>query len=361
MTTTYYVKGIRLVALALLVYVLWGTPVDAAPTSEETRRILEDSLSIVEMDHEIGRISSEQEQLIQQQSRLSVQLAAQQEQIQLQQERASQVVRAYYMGDRDQLLQALLEAENLHQLLTLYDYYDLIMSRDQEVLAAYQSDYQALRRTEQNTARTVAELANVKSRLLEQRERLSRLKDQVSAQIANSSDPENIRLLAEEMTAYWENIGLYEVKRHFRALASAMQDLPAFIQSQPGAISTNGRTYHITLQEQAFNQFLKSKSSLFQQFGFTFGQHQITVQGKSGSMDLLIAGYYSVENNTQNAIVFHVERLVFNGLELPESTRKALGEEFDLGFYPQQLISYVKATDVRIIPGTMEVTLELSL
>ena len=78
-------------------------------------------------------------------------------------------------------------------------------------------------------------------------------------------------------------------------------------------------------------------------------------------MDLLIAGYYSVENETQNAIVFHVERLVFNGLELPESTRRALGEEFDLGFYPQQLISYVKATDVQIIPGTLEVSLELSL
>ena len=58
-----------------------------------------------------------------------------------------------------------------------------------------------------------------------------------------------------ELTLYWENVGIYEVKRYFKALASAMQNLPDFIQKQNGAISTTGTTYTIRIGQDELNTF----------------------------------------------------------------------------------------------------------
>lgn len=84
------------------------------------------------------------------------------------------------------------------------------------------------------------------------------------------------------------------------------------------------------------------------------------VEGQQGTMKLRVEGHYTLENEPKNAILFHVDRLVFNGLELPDTTRNKLEKDFDLGFYPQQLISYVKATEVRTLAGMLEVKLELN-
>ncbi|MDP4096954.1 hypothetical protein OIN60_09245 [Paenibacillus sp. P96] len=349
-------------AVTLLCLFSWiSLPAKAATIDEQTRRILEDSLSIVEIDQEIERIGLQQEEAQHKQQELRKQLSMQQEQIHLHQERAGAIVRSYYMGERDQLLSLLLGARNLRQALSLMDYYQIIISRDKEVLSAYQERYASIQKLELKTAATALELQDTKNRLLAQRSRVTALQEQVDKQVNGSSDPEAIKRLIEEMTSYWENIGLYEVKRHFKALARAMEGLPQFIQGQQGAIITNGKTYTVTIQEEEFNRFLQSRDELFEQFGFTFGQGGITVQGKSGTMDLLIKGHYTLENHPKNAIIFHVDRLVFNGLELPDTTRRNLEEQFDLGFYPQMLLPYVKATSVETLPQQLKVELELNL
>jgi len=56
-----------------------------------------------------------------------------------------------------------------------------------------------------------------------------------------------------------------------------------------------------------------------------------------------------------------VDHLLFNGLELPDTTRQALEKEFDLGFYPAKLVSFIQATSVKIEDGTLEVKLKMSL
>jgi hypothetical protein len=123
---------------------------------------------------------------------------------------------------------------------------------------------------------------------------------------------------------------------------------------------TNGKVITISIREEDFNRFLKSENELFNHFNFTFAQDQIMVEGQQGTMKLRVEGHYTVENEPKNAILFHVDRLVFNGLELPDTTRNKLERDFDLGFYPQQLISYVKATEVRTLAGMLEVKLELN-
>lgn len=235
-----------------------------------------------------------------------------------------------------------------------------MISHDQDVLQEYESNYQSMRKTEQQVIQASMELETVKTNLLAQRKRIVLLQSRVNDGVSASNDPDTLRKLIGEMTAYWENVGVYEVNKHFKALAQAMQDLPQFIQQQQGAMVTNGKVITISIREEDFNRFLKSENELFNHFNFTFAQDQIMVEGQQGTMKLRVEGHYTVENEPKNAILFHVDRLVFNGLELPDTTRNKLERDFDLGFYPQQLISYVKATEVRTLAGMLEVKLELN-
>ncbi|MCP3807556.1 hypothetical protein NLX78_09970 [Paenibacillus sp. Lou8.1] len=348
-----------LLTTIMMLTFIYVRPTLAAPSHEENQ-ILQDSLSIVEIDHEIERISQEQQTLLQRQRELRSNLTVQQEQMTIQRKRAGSVLRSYYMGERDKLLSVVLGAKSIRQLLSLYDYYLLLISHDQDVLQEYESNYQSMRKTEQQVTQASMELETVKTNLLAQRKRIILLQSRVNDGVNASNDPDTLRKLIGEMTAYWENVGVYEVNKHFKALAQAMQDLPQFIQQQQGAMVTNGKVITISIREEDFNRFLKSENDLFNHFNFTFAQDQIMVEGQQGTMKLRVEGHYTVENEPKNAILFHVDRLVFNGLELPDTTRNKLEKDFDLGFYPQQLISYVKATEVRTLAGMLEVKLELN-
>ncbi|QYK68404.1 MULTISPECIES: hypothetical protein [Paenibacillus] len=348
-----------LLTTIMLLTFIYVRPTLAAPSHEESQ-ILQDSLSIVEIDHEIERISQEQHTLLQRQQELRSNLTVQQEQMTIQRKRAGSVLRSYYMGERDKLLSVVLGAKSIRQLLSLYDYYLLLISHDQDVLQEYESNYQSMRKTEQQVTQASMELETVKTNLLAQRKRIVLLQSRVNDGVNASNDPDTLRKLIGEMTAYWENVGVYEVNKHFKALAQAMQDLPQFIQQQQGAMVTNGKVITISIREEDFNRFLKSENELFNHFNFTFAQDRIVVEGQQGTMKLRVAGHYTVENEPKNAILFHVDRLVFNGLELPDTTRNKLEKDFDLGFYPQQLISYVRAKEVRTLAGMLEVKLELN-
>ncbi|MDR6776838.1 MULTISPECIES: hypothetical protein [Paenibacillus] len=348
-----------LLTTIMLLTFIYVRPTLAAPSHEESQ-ILQDSLSIVEIDHEIERISQEQHTLLQRQQELRSNLTVQQEQMTIQRKRAGSVLRSYYMGERDKLLSVVLGAKSIRQLLSLYDYYLLLINHDQDVLQEYESNYQSMRKTEQQVTQASMELETVKTNLLAQRKRIALLQSRVNDGVNASNDPDTLRKLIGEMTAYWENVGVYEVNKHFKALAQAMQNLPQFIQQQQGAMVTNGKVITISIREEDFNRFLKSENELFNHFNFTFAQDRIVVEGQQGTMKLRVEGHYTLENEPKNAILFHVDRLVFNGLELPDTTRNKLEKDFDLGFYPQQLISYVKATEVRTLAGMLEVKLELN-
>lgn len=77
----------------------------AVPDNEETRRLLEQTLSSAEIEREIVRITAEQQALESEVATLTRQSAAKQTAIADQQERAGAVVRAYYMGNATDCLQ----------------------------------------------------------------------------------------------------------------------------------------------------------------------------------------------------------------------------------------------------------------
>ncbi|WP_337039283.1 hypothetical protein [Paenibacillus illinoisensis] len=348
----------------ILCILLFGQPTLAyaygEPSPEETREILQKSLSIVEIDHEIERIAVRQKELNQQQEELKVQLQEQEDQIHIQQDRAGAVVRSYYTGERDSLLMTVLGARSFKDLFILFDYYQIIIGRDQAVLSKYQDRYRTMQETSTKISQTTAELEELKTNLVSQRERVVALQKEVDGQVSASGNPAAIQKLMEELTIYWENVGIYEVKRYFRALAAAMQNLPQFIQDQNGGISTTGTAYTIRIGQDDLNQFLREQNPIFEDFAFQFDEDRITASGQRDQLQLSIEGHYTVENEPQNSIRFHVDKLVFNQLELPDTTRRMLEKEFDLGFYPQKILSFVKATDVSTSKGVLEVKLAIS-
>ncbi|MNP60875.1 hypothetical protein D3C76_1560010 [compost metagenome] len=87
----------------------------------------------------------------------------------------------------------------------------------------------------------------------------------------------------------------------------------------------------------------------------------ITAQGSREGINLKVEGHYTVENEPQNSIVFHVDRLLFNGLDLPDTTRKELENDFDLGFYPKKIVPFVEATEATIHKGTLIIKLKIAL
>lgn len=329
--------------------------------SEEARQLLQDSLSIVEIDSEIERIELRQTKLENIQKTLTTKISGLETEIEYRRLQAGAVLRSYYMGERENLFALLLSASSLTGFFRIMEFYDLIIQNDREVLSAYDRQYKELVSAQANAARNAAQLTEVKDNLVKQRARVVALENQVNGALAASGKPEAMARLIEEFTLYWENVGLYEVKRHFQALANAMNHLPDFIQGSKNMLKTNGREYTINIHEDDLNEFLRSEDELFNSFAFHFNNGKVSAEGESGNLSLLIEGEYTIIHEPENAIMFKVDKLVFNRLELPDTTRKALQEEFDMNFYPKQLVSFLKATEVTSENKNLTVKLELDM
>ncbi|MEK8215641.1 coiled-coil domain-containing protein [Paenibacillus sp. FSL L8-0463] len=330
------------------------------PDNEETRRLLEQTLSSAEIEREILRVTAEQKVLEKKVSLLSKQAAEKEAAIADQQERAGAVIRSYYMGDRDSLLAALLSAKSISRMLALYDYYEIIIGQDRDILNHYEEQYKDMKSTITASLRSSKELEELKTALTEQKTRVAALNEEIEGGISASSDPESMSALLNEFTRYWENIGIHEVKTYFKALSSAMNHLPQFVQSKSGMLTRKGMTYTLALKEEDLNTFLISQNELFKDFAFHFNKGQVTASGTSGGLKLTLTGHYTIENEPVNGLMFHVDNVVFNGLELPDSTRQSLEEEFDLGFYPEKIVSLLHATEVESKEGVLYVKLSIS-
>ncbi|MEC0132216.1 MULTISPECIES: coiled-coil domain-containing protein [Paenibacillus] len=332
----------------------------AIPDNEETRKLLEQTLSSAEIEREIIKITAEQKALEQKVESLNRQATQKKTAIADQQERAGAVVRSYYMGDRDNLLVAFFSAKSISRFLALFDYYEIIIGNDRDILSQYEEQYKDLKDTIQTAKRNSEELARLRTALEEQQVRVNALNKEIEGGIKNSSDPENMSTLLKEFTLYWENIGLHEVKTYFKALSSAMNKLPQFVQNREGVLTRKGMTYELNLKEEDLNEFLQSQNSLFKDFAFHFNDGSVTATGKSGALALSLTGHYTIQEEPINGLIFQVDHIVFNGLELPDTTRKTLEEEFDLGFYPGKIVSFLRATAVDSQEGVLHVKLSIS-
>ncbi|WP_027088331.1 coiled-coil domain-containing protein [Cohnella panacarvi] len=351
-----------LIVIALLLVIARAealVPVNAEPMDEETRQLLEKSLSVVELDREIERISKLREETQGSIETTERSLEQQEIAIVVQREKAGRILREYYMGHKDFWLDALLSSKSLPDLIRAWDMMDIVVRSDQKTMDRYAEQYDELRNGYAVLQSHKSELDSVSEQLVAQRKRITALRQEVDNALAASGDSELMRQLMDELQAYWNNVGLYEVKQHFRALADAMHDLPQWVKDTPGILQTSGLKAKLTITDEQLNEFLRSKDNRFEHFAFAFDDGLLTMNGDNGNISVMIQGRYEVVNEPENAILFHVDKLVFNGLALPDTTRADLEREFDLGFYPQKLIKYIKAQSVSMEDGKLIVALKV--
>ncbi|GGG10368.1 LmeA family phospholipid-binding protein [Paenibacillus abyssi] len=351
------------IAICLLasVWTASSPSLHAESSDEATRRLLEKSLSVIEIDKEISRIIGQQQALKLEISAMESKILLKESDIIQQQENAGQVLRAYYTGERDMMLRALLSFTSLSDLFTMMDYFDWIISRDKNTLNKYKAQYLDLKKDRDSILTEQQRLNEIEHNLVAQRSRVITLQQDIDRDMKGRSDSEQIRIMIEELTNFWQNIGLHEVKQYFSALSAAMQELPKWLNDNKQYLQFKGFEYTLRIPEDELNQFLRSQNDLFDNFAFRFEQGAIKVQGQRDGLNVEITGNYSIEEEPKNAIRFHVDELIFNGLALPDTTRRALEEEFDLGFYPQLIVNFVRAKSVEVTDGEMIVKLKVEL
>ncbi|QYR20103.1 hypothetical protein KZ483_19885 [Paenibacillus sp. sptzw28] len=355
----------RFVAFAAGALAVWLTvsPVLAqSPEDDEIRGILEKSLSVVELDKEINRIEQQQQTITRQLKESRENLERQRAAIDKHREDAGKVLRAYYTGERDVLLAAILSSDSFADFLAMMDYFDVIFSNDQLTLDRYSKQYNELKKGVARLGKESEQLDQVGEQLKAQRERVTVLQHDVDSSLSGRSDADKLRLMISELTSFWQNVGVYEVKRYFGALADAMKNLPEWVQKNKDMLEIDGFNYTLTIPENKLNAFLRGQNPLFDNFAFVFEHGVLSVTGKRDGLDVKISGHYTVEEiDTGNAIIFHVDELIFNGLALPDTTRKSLEDQFDLGFYPQKIVSFLQAKSVAVEDGKLIVKLSVNL
>lgn len=348
-----------LIALLLIRLPVWAEP--QSTEEEDMHSLLEKSLSVIEIDKEIVRIQEQMQQLTRTMTDTEQQLHLQEQQISDKQDEAGSVLRAYYMGERDFLFSALLSFDSLSELFQMLDYAEIILSHDKHTLNTYVEQYRKVKKSYQQLETRQNELTVIEQQLRTQRVRVLELEKQLDEQLAGRSDAERIRLLMKELTSFWETAGIDEVKQYFSALSKAMKNLPSWVQDNKQLLEIKGFQYTIRVPEDDLNTFLREQNDIFNHFSFQFIDGSVIAQGKRANMEIRIAGHYTIENEPKNAILFHVDELLFNGFALPDTTRRALEEEFDLGFYPDLIVSFLKANSVEMKDGELTIKLSLKL
>ncbi|OWA36696.1 hypothetical protein B9G55_01035 [Saccharibacillus sp. O16] len=335
-----------------------GDPTQWTP---EQRKLLQDTLSLNELQRDTQRITEEQHELAQQSERLNKEIQILETRIAGSRERADAVVRSQYIQGQRPVLLSLLNARSLSELTRIYYYYNFAIRHDQDLLSGFRQDADELQNRKDQLAANSARLGEVKNGIEQQQDRLRALQQDIDSGLLASGDATSLKRLADELNVYWNNVGLYEVDEYFSQLAAASEKLPDYLQSSGKLkVSGLGTRYTIELTDAELNDFLRSQSQDFDSFSFSFQNGEVVAEGRRDRLTLRIEGRYTLENEPQNAVLFHVDKLVFNGLELPASTRSELERKYDLGFYPEQ-VAPVRVSDVEMQDGYLKIALQLVL
>ncbi|MEB3100655.1 hypothetical protein [Ferviditalea candida] len=328
-----------------------SAPVALAENSgaaNDVQQLLQKGLTIHEIDQEVQRLSEQDTQFANQIQANQAKLAELQGKTEDLRRRAGKVLVSYYTGQRNKLWLILFQAGSLTEALDLYEYLSAVMDGDRKALQSYKQNVQDIQKTNTNLEANRTRLNTVKQQLLDQRKRLVALQKQLDAELASRKDAEAIKRQIQEVNTSWEQKGLPVFKTYLQALSDAMDHFPKFISTYKDSLTMDGFNYSLEIQDQQLNEFLRNENPLFTQVTFAFEQNELVIKGMQDQMNVEIRGYFILEQKPENVLRFVITHLKFNGLELPDTRRNQLQEQFQLGVYPQKIASFLTATDVRI-------------
>lgn len=329
--------------------------------TDHTSTIVQQGLTIHELDKELSRLKEEE-------ISLNERLEGQRETIRkhsalldLRTTSAGEVLRAYYMGQRDRLWMLLFKMRSFSETLMALDYLRVMVSNDFRILEAYKQANQQHRTLLAELEMHSGQLQRTIAEYEKQRERLVAIQEELDRQLAEM--PEELRTaeLAQiaAATRTWEEEGIPVFEQVMNALSLAMTELPSVL-SDPAFLTVNGSNMEVRITDEHLNAFLKERDPLFEQFQFAFNQDGMTVNGAYHGHEVTFAGNYRLEQQPVNALRFQIEQITFNDYELPDTTSAALQERFDFTFAPSRIMAGLTVSDVVNEAGQMRVQLAIS-
>jgi hypothetical protein len=350
----------RTIITGIIGSMLWlslVTGTHAELSIEETRILLEKSLTITEIDREIVRLSEEELQVEDQIVDTEQSIVSQQVLVDKARFHAGKVLRSVYMGDRDGLWLLLLDSKNFSDAIIVYQYLHAIASNDQKALQKHQKAFQQLKNLNAQLDTRRTELQALKAQFIAQRIRVVQLQEQLDKQLATVSNKEEILAQMDELSKAWQKDGLPLFQQFLQAMSEALLDLPEFINGDN--LEQKGTRFIFHIKEDELNTFLRGKNPIFEHFVYTITSEHITIKGQMNKVDITINGHYAIENEPENALRFTLDELIYNGFTLPDTTRNDMQKQFSMTFYPKRFSGSLEASNVIQNPG--ELLIELTI
>ncbi|MDF2926400.1 MAG: hypothetical protein K0R57_5314 [Paenibacillaceae bacterium] len=358
-------KLLRILIIAALCapFLLLGSkPGAAVPTLEETRQLLQKGLNLAELDQEIARLSAQEVAIGEKIIHTEQQIAANQAAVEETRQHAAKVLRAYYMGERANMWLLMLSSRSLSEALTIYEYFNMIISNDQLVLSSYSASYHNLSQAMLQLQTDQEELQEVKAAFLAEREKAVAIQQDIEATISASADADALREELDRFTVEWKEKGVPLFRKYLSSISEAMQGLPELLTGKNAEkfiteINLAKRSMVFRISDTDLNEFFRTKNPLFENISFVFEDGKFQAFGKEDQVDVSITGRYTVENTDGNKLLFHVDQLTYSGFILPESSNRSLEQEFDLGFTPSRYVKGIEVTEATMQDHYMSLTL----
>lgn len=333
---------------------------DDQSLSQARKILLQKGLTLYEIDQEVRRLSEKENELGRKTEDARSKIAVMQDQSALTRRHAANVIRAYYMGERQTIWTALLAAKSLSQAMTILQFVNAILQNDHLILNRYSQTKKELEQWQTAYSDQRRQLADIKTQFLKQREKLVRLQKEIDEELTKTPDSRKIAQDINALTQTWEDKGLPLFRTYFQALNEATKQLPELFSNKSNLI-IDGVNYTFQVTDKEVNQFFRNQNPMLQNFSIRFLDGLVLIEGKERDTEISIKGKYVLENEQQNAIRFDIEELSYNRFILPESTKKKLLEEFDLKLYPRQIAPFFRATQVESKESRLTVRMKLDL
>ncbi|MGO4272014.1 coiled-coil domain-containing protein [Paenibacillus sp. TAF58] len=363
---TYKFVAIILSILLLTQITLPLQPISAeekTSTQDEAKDLVQKGLTIFEIDKEVSRLNEQDASIVAQIKQNEQDIIKQKSNVENTRKHAGKVLRAYYTGDRDSIWMLLFTVSSFTDALRMFEYMQMIITNDHRALSAFTESFKKLTnlRTELDSSR--AELQKTKEKFLTQRERLVKLQEELDKQLAVSTQAQVIEDQIKSLNDQWRQEGIPLFREYLNSLSSAFRELPQYVTKESKFMDLSSiKNPVITISDKDFNTYLHSKNELLQNLNFEFTDGSIIAKGNKDHVQIRLQGMFILkELPDMNEVRFIVDKLEFNGFQLPDTTIEDFMKEFQLGFTPKKIVNYLDVVSVETKNGIAVVKLKLSL
>lgn len=352
-------EAMRTIMLCLLLLAL---PLTATARAEEPlpldQLILQQHFTQKELERTLTLIKQEESRLNGEIAQLDLDLQRKKLVMEAMRRHAGDVARAYYTGERANLLTLLFDTENFNDFLLLFDFLQILYERDLAKLESFQKERAAMASMQAERQNRLTLLQNLRRQYEKQLADMLAIQAEKEKNVQMLSDPTSVQALMDHLVADWRERGLPAFQTFFNELSGVMFQISEL--ATPERIQSDGLfTHTLTIRQDEFNRFLVSKDELFKNAHFSFDNNQLIVEGTYDQVHMRLVGTY--ELISPKALKFHINELYYDGFALPASTIEEMEKTYDLGFYPELISSNIQVQGITMANQELKLQLKINL